>query len=80
MSKNAHRSVQNSDAVFLGWQQFPRGKAMALYNIVASGHPSYGSTVLEETLRKLNLRVPPIPFRQKKAKKLRSTFTAQKKI
>jgi len=51
-------SVQNSDAVFIGWQEMYSGDDCALYNITAAGHPSYGSTVSEKTLNKLNLQVP----------------------
>lgn len=50
-----------ADAVFIGWQQTPAGKAFAIYNIVLKNHPSYHSTVTENTLRKLGLRIPPTP-------------------
>jgi len=32
-----------------------------LYNITVKKHPSYGSTVTQQTLRKLKLRVPKTP-------------------
>jgi hypothetical protein len=51
----------NSDVVFLGWQAMPSGKVVPLYNIVLKNHPLYQSTVSEDTLRKYNLCVPPIP-------------------
>jgi hypothetical protein len=55
-----HRAFR-ADAVFLGWQQTPAGKAFAIYNIILENHPSYHSTVTESTLRKLGLRIPPTP-------------------
>jgi hypothetical protein len=67
MHKN--RSVRNSDAVFIGWQQTPWGAPIALYNIIAVGHPSFGSTVLEATLRKFHLKIPRIPPQERRAKK-----------
>ena len=44
------------DAVFIGWQPNCEGGVFPLFTITASGHPSYGSTVSDETLRALNLR------------------------
>ena len=76
MSKRTNQSVPNSDAVFLGWQQIPWGRPLALYNITAAGHPLYGSTVTEDTLRKFNIQIPQIPPRQRGAKKRRSSITA----
>lgn len=55
------RSVVRSDAVFVGWQKTSWGKPFALYNIIAVDHPSWGSTVTDETLRKLRLRIPATP-------------------
>jgi len=55
-----HRALQ-ADAVFLGWQHTPAGKAFAIYNIIRENHPSCHSTVTESTLRKLGLRIPPTP-------------------
>jgi hypothetical protein len=68
MSKHRSPIIRNADAVFLGWQETPWGKPVALYNITAANHPSYGSTVLKESLRKFHLQVPPIPLRQRRAK------------
>jgi len=48
----------SEDATFLGWQKDLTGNFMALYNITAAGHPSYGSTVTEQSLKEMNLRVP----------------------
>lgn len=72
MSKNTNQSVQNSDAVFPGW-----GTTVTLHNITAVTHPSYGSTVSEETLRELHLKIPPIPARQIGANMRRFSFIAQ---
>ena len=47
-----------SDAVFIGWQEIPTGKKIALYNVTAKDHPLYHSTVSDITLRKQNLKVP----------------------
>jgi len=69
MAKNIYRSVRNSDAVFIGWQANPRGKALALYNITVVGHPSHGSTVTKDTLRMLNLQIPRIQYPQGPVKK-----------
>jgi hypothetical protein len=52
---------QIKNAEFIGWQSTPRGENFALYNIIDQTHPSYGSTVTEETLRKLKLQVPAVP-------------------
>ena len=51
-------SVSNSDAIFLGWQETLSGADIALYNITAENHPSYGSTVTDRILRDLNLQIP----------------------
>jgi hypothetical protein len=51
-------TVPDSDAVFLGWQETSTGKVIALYNITAEMHPSFGSTVTERILRKLKLHIP----------------------
>ena len=48
----------DSDAVFIGWQEMHSGGVFALYIITVAGHPSYGSAVSEETLKKLNLQIP----------------------
>jgi hypothetical protein len=54
---------QIKDAEFIGWQYTPRGENFALYNIIDRTHPSYGSTVTEETLRRLKLQVPQTPMK-----------------
>lgn len=51
-------NLTNSDAVFLGWQKNHVGDSFALYNITRKDHPSYGSTVSENTIKKLNLKMP----------------------
>ena len=50
--------ASNPDAVFLGWQELIKGSPVALYNVTAAGNPCYGSTVSEETLKKLNIQIP----------------------
>jgi hypothetical protein len=50
-----------SDAVFIGWLHSRMGNPIALYNITAQNHPSFGSTVTSKTLRDMNLNVPPTP-------------------
>lgn len=52
------RIKSGSDAVFLGWQETLSGVAIALYNITACNHPSFGSTVTDRVLRELDLKVP----------------------
>jgi hypothetical protein len=69
VSKYMNRSVRNSDAVFLGWQEIPWGSPTALYYITAADHPSYGSTVSKDTLRKLHLQIPQTPPRRRQGEK-----------
>lgn len=69
--KSSNRTLQDSgrdQAVFLGWQRTRSGDLYPLYNVTAQGHPYFGSTVSEKTLRKLNLDVPmtPLPFKPSK--------------
>ena len=52
------QNTRDEDAVFKGWQETGRGSSFPLYMIMATDHPSRGSTVSEQTLRKLNLQVP----------------------
>jgi len=52
------QNTRDEDAVFKGWQETGRGCSFPLYTITATRHPSRGSTVSEQTLRKLNLQVP----------------------
>ena len=53
--------VENSDAVFLGWQNTPSGEVFPIFNVTTKDHPLYHSTVSEQTLRKQNLKVPQMP-------------------
>jgi hypothetical protein len=55
------RSTHSADAVFLGYQMTEKGKSIPLFNIIAKDHPLKGSTVSEESLRALKLRIPKIP-------------------
>jgi len=54
---------RTNDAVFTGWQTVKSGEVFALYNVTAAHHPSFGSTLTETGLRKLDLRIPwtPVP-------------------
>jgi hypothetical protein len=56
--KEKRLSDSDSDSVFIGWQEMPSGDVFALYNITVVYHPAYLSTVSEETLKKLRLRIP----------------------
>lgn len=58
MITHKESSNTNSDAVFIGWQEMLSGRLVALYNVVARNHPSFGSTVTDSTLRDLNLQIP----------------------
>jgi len=55
------RGRNGEDAVFVGWQMTSHGDPFPLYNITAAHHPSRGSTVTDETLRKLSLTIPKTP-------------------
>jgi hypothetical protein len=61
MPRTKRRLTENSDAVFVGWQKMSSGEEFPLYNITSKHHPSKDSTVSNDTLRKLNLRVPTTP-------------------
>jgi hypothetical protein len=61
MPKLLDRSTRQLDAVFVGWQVTQLGSPIALYNITAADHQLNGSTVSEDTLRRLHLRIPPVP-------------------
>jgi hypothetical protein len=50
----------DSDASFIGWQETLSGKFYPLFNITIADHPLYRSTVSDDTLRRLRLRVPDI--------------------
>ncbi len=58
MNTHTDSSGSDSDATFLGWQKTLSGELFPLFNVEVVGHPSYRSTVSEQTLRKLHLRVP----------------------
>lgn len=61
MSKLINPRKSDFDADFLGWQETVAGDIFPIFNITAADHPLYQSTVSEETLRKLHLRVPQMP-------------------
>jgi len=63
-------SGSESDAKFIGWQEMGTGEPFAFYNITAADHPSFGSTVTEEGLKKLGLQVPDAPPQQGVVQKL----------
>jgi hypothetical protein len=60
MSDESNSSRSEEDAAFLGWQENPLGENFPLFTITAPGHPLRGSTVSDQTLRKLNLHPPDI--------------------
>ncbi len=55
------RNDSSEQVVFLGWQKSRTGKLYPLYNVMLKGHPYFGSTVSDKTLRKLNLDIPRTP-------------------
>jgi hypothetical protein len=69
-SENTNPPGSGSDAEFLGWQKTSSGDAFALYNVTASEHPSFGSTVTEKSLQKMNLKAPDAPLPQGPVKEL----------
>lgn len=60
MSEKTKPPDLDSDANFLGWQRTLSGELFPLFNITVVNHPLYHSTVSEETLHRLRLRVPRI--------------------
>jgi len=60
-SQNLSFESRRGDAIFIGWQKVRGAEPFALYNVTVRAHPSFGSTVTEEGLRKLNLRTPETP-------------------
>jgi hypothetical protein len=62
MARDKQDPDSRSDAIFLGWQQTKRGESIALYNIIAVDHPLRRSTVTQQTLERLNLKVPRPPL------------------
>jgi hypothetical protein len=69
-SEQTDPSGSESDAKFIGWQEMSSGESFAFYNITAADHPSFGSTVTEEGLKKLGLQVPDAPVPQGFVRKL----------
>ena len=61
MPDQKNPTPSETDAKFLGWQKTGTGKVFALYNVTAADHPSFGSTVTEQSLQEMNLQVPPTP-------------------
>jgi hypothetical protein len=49
---------KNQDAMFYGLQETLTGERFALYIISKADHPSYGSSVSENTLKRLNPEIP----------------------
>lgn len=64
------QGAQTEDAVFMGWQRMRSGEVFALYNVISVGHPSFGSTVTHNGLRKLNLKIPRTPPPQEQLTRL----------
>jgi phage/plasmid-like protein (TIGR03299 family) len=58
LPKHTNSSRTDSDAIFIGWQRKLSGDVFPLFNVTDINHPLYRSTVSEDTLRRLNLRVP----------------------
>ena len=69
MSEEANPSSSDSDAKFLGWQKIESGEVVALYNVTAADHPSFGSTLTEKSLQRLKLQVPSAPLSQRPVKR-----------
>jgi hypothetical protein len=65
--KNKEPLRPDSDAEFLGWQKTSTGEAFPLYNVTATQHPLFRSTVTQKTLRTHNLEVPETPLPQPQA-------------
>ena len=75
-----YQAVVDSDAVFVGWQKTSLGEPFPLYNITATHHPSIGSTVTDETLRKLRLLIPKTPALPPKLLRVENIPRFNKKI
>jgi len=60
MSVCARPAGSDTDAIFVGWQKSGR-EIYPLFNIIATDHPLYNSTVTDVTLHKLRLRIPQTP-------------------
>jgi phage/plasmid-like protein (TIGR03299 family) len=61
MSEHTKPSGSDSDAKFLEWKQPLSGDIYPIFKITVAKHPLYQSTVSEDILRKMRLRVPRIP-------------------
>ncbi len=72
------KKIEKPDVEFLGWQETLTGERFPLYNVMRIGHPSYRSTVTEETLKTIHLRTPrtPSPFPDVAASPWHSTGTS----
>jgi hypothetical protein len=70
MSEHTNPSSSDSDAKFLGWQKTGWGDVVALYNVTAADHPSFGSTLTEKSLQRLNLQIPDAPLLRGPVKEL----------
>ena len=62
-ARSVQQIARSEDAVFIGWQSRRSGEAFALYNITAAGHPKLGSSIIDKSLVKANLRIPQTPLR-----------------
>jgi len=67
------RSIEDEDAVFIGWQKTSWGETFPLYNVKTANHPAHGSTVTEKSLCRLHLRIPPTPSLKEGMKKSESS-------
>jgi phage/plasmid-like protein (TIGR03299 family) len=61
MIQVAKQSDRKIESEFIGWQESYSGELIPLYNIIKLNHPSYRSTVGENTLRELHLKMPRTP-------------------
>jgi hypothetical protein len=61
MSRQKQTLAFEPDAEFIGWLYPRQAGPIALYNITLKDHPSFGSTVTDKTLRRLNLNIPNTP-------------------
>jgi hypothetical protein len=58
MFKRINPPGSDPDANFVGWRKKISGEIFPLFNITATDHPLYRSTVSDVTLRRLHLQVP----------------------
>ncbi len=64
---------ESQDAEFLGWQETPSGKRVALYNVMNQDHPLYHSTVTERNLLRQSLKVPKTAHTNEKKNSVKKT-------